>query len=61
MMKSGDAFSVVTPMRCTSCGRRGSACATRFCTCTWALSRSVPSAKVIVSVRAPSEVACENM
>ena len=61
MMKSGDAFSVVTPMRCTSCGSRGSACATRFCTCTCALSRSVPSANVIVSVSAPSDVACENM
>ena len=61
MMKSGDAFSVVTPIRWTSCGRRGSVCATRFCTCTCALSRSVPSAKVMVSVSAPSEVACENM
>ena len=59
MMKSGDAFSVVTPMRCTSAGRRGSACETRFCTCTCALSRSVPSAKVMVSVSRPSEVACE--
>ena len=37
-------------MRCTSGGSRGSACATRFCTCTCALSRSVPSAKVTVSV-----------
>ncbi len=60
-MRSGDAFSVVTPMRCTSCGSRGSAWATRFCTCTCALSRSVPSANVIVSVSRPSEVDCENM
>ena len=50
MMKSGVDFSVTTPMRCTSDGSRGSACATRFCTCTCALSRSVPSANVTVSV-----------
>ena len=60
-MMSGDAFSVVRPMRCTSCGSRGSACATRFCTWTCAVSRSVPSAKVMVSVIRPSAVACENM
>ena len=61
MMKSGEFFSVTTPMRCTSGGRRGNACETRFCTSTCAWSRSVPSAKVTVSVIRPSEVACENM
>ena len=35
--------------------------ATRFCTSTWALSRSVPSAKVTVSDIDPSAVACEVM
>jgi hypothetical protein len=60
-MMSGDAFSVVRPMRCTSCGRRGSACATRFCTCTCAVSRLVPSANVIVSAMRPSAVLCEVM
>ncbi len=52
---------MVTPIRWTSCGSRGSAWATRFCTCTCAMSRSVPTANVIVRVSAPSEVACENM
>ncbi len=61
MMKSGEAFSVVTPMRCTSAGKRGRDCATRFCTCTCALSRSVPTAKVTVRVRRPSAVDWENM
>ncbi len=61
MMKSGDAFSVVTPMRCTSAGRRGRVCETRFCTCTCALSRSVPTANVTVNVSRPSEVDWENM
>ena len=56
---SGDALLVVTPSRCTSCGSFGNACATRFCTCTCALSTSVPSLKVTVSVITPSEVACE--
>ena len=61
MMKSGDDFSVITPMRCTSAGSRGNACATRFCTCTCALSRFVPTANVTVRVIRPSEVDCENM
>ena len=34
----------------TSSGSLGSACETRFCTCTWALSTSVPSLNVTVSV-----------
>ena len=42
-------------------GQLRQACATRFCTCTCALSRSVPSLKVTVSVITPSLVACENM
>ena len=61
MMKSGEAFSVVTPIRCTSAGNLGNACETRFCTCTCALSRSVPTANVTVSVMRPSDVDCENM
>src|SRR5437764_13211477 len=51
MVMSGDCFFVVTPMRCTSGGRMGIAIATRFCTNTWAVSRLVPSLKVILSVR----------
>ena len=61
MMKSGEAFSVVTPTRWTSGGSRGRPWETRFCTCTWALSRSLPSAKVTVNVIAPSAVDWENM
>ena len=52
---------VVMPRRRTSSGRRGSATATRFCTSTWALSRSVPSLKVTVSDMAPSLVEYEDM
>ena len=41
--------------------RRGSAMATRFCTSTCALSRSVPKRKVMVKVIAPSVVLCDDM
>ena len=42
----GDFFFVVTPIRLTSSGSLASATETRFCTSTWAVSRSVPSSKV---------------
>ena len=42
----GDFFIVVTPIRLTSSGSPAWAMATRFCTSTWAVSRSVPSLKV---------------
>jgi hypothetical protein len=42
MVRSGDSSRHVTPMRRTSSGRRGSAWLTRFCTCTCAMSGSVP-------------------
>ena len=51
----------MTPSRRTSSGRRGSAIATRFWTSTCALSRSVPSWNVIVSVIWPSVVLCDDM
>ena len=51
----------VTPIARTSSGRRGSAIATRFCTSTWACSRSVPSLKVTVSDMLPSLVDCDDM
>ncbi len=54
---SGEFLRVVTPLRWTSSGSRGCAIATRFCTSTWALSRSVPSLKVTVMVSWPFEVA----
>ena len=60
-MMSGELLRVVTPWRRTSSGRRGSATATRFCTSTCAVSRSVPSAKVTVIVTLPSAVEFELM
>ena len=54
---SGEFLRTVTPIRRASSGSRGSAIATRFCTSTWARSRSVPSAKVTVSASWPSPVA----
>jgi hypothetical protein len=61
MSKSGEFLRTVMPVRRTSSGRRGSASATRFCTSTCALSRSVPSAKVTVSDIDPSAVDCDVM
>ena len=61
MRNAGELLSVETPMARTSSGRRGSACATRFCTCTCARSMSVPMRKVTVSASEPSIVACEDM
>ncbi len=61
MVISGDCFFVVTPMRWTSIGRVGIAIATRFCTNTCAVSRLVPSLKVMLSVMLPSLVLCEDM
>ena len=55
-MRSGELFLVVTPSRRTSSGSFGSATATRFCTSTWAASRSVPSLKVMVIETLPSPV-----
>ena len=60
MVRSGDALFVITPSRCTTSGSFGRTCATRFCTCTCALSMSVLSANVIVRVMTPSAVACED-
>ena len=48
--KIGDFFFTVTPLRVTRSGRIGWARATRFCTSTWAMFRSIPSLNVTVSV-----------
>ena len=45
-ISSGDRFLVVTPIARTRSGSVGRASATRFCTSTWAMSRSVPTLKV---------------
>jgi hypothetical protein len=57
MVMSGELLTVDRPRRRTSSGRRGSACATRFCTSCCALSGSVPRRKVTLSVIRPSVVA----
>ena len=57
MVRSTELLTVVMPSRRTSSGSRASACATRFWTSCWALSGSVPSLKVTVSVMTPSVVA----
>ncbi len=61
MVRSGELLTVVTPSWRTSSGRRGSAWLTRFCTCTWARSTSVPTRNVTVSVSTPSGVPCDDM
>src|SRR5918992_1905760 len=61
IVRSGELLTVVTPDWRTSSGSRGSAWATRFCTCTWARSGSVPMRKVTVVVNTPSEVAWDDM
>ena len=52
-------FSTVTPDCWTSLGSRDSACWTLFCTCTWAVSGSVPCSKVTVMLPEPSELLVE--
>nr|WP_276602872.1 hypothetical protein [Nannocystis pusilla] len=42
-----------TPWRWTSCGSCGIASCSLFCTCTWAMSGSVPGSKVRVSWAEP--------
>src|SRR5690606_14593570 len=57
----GELLVVVTPRRCTSGGRRGRACETRFCTSCCALSGSTPSLKYTVTARLPSLLAWDCM
>ena len=56
IIMSGELLFTVTPMLRTSAGRRGCAIATRFCTCTCAISRLVPISKVTAMVKRPSAV-----
>ncbi|MOA33871.1 hypothetical protein D3C78_1552040 [compost metagenome] len=55
--------ALVTRMPCcwTSCGSNGVASCSLFCTCTWAMSGSVPWLKVAVMVMLPSELLSEAM
>ena len=48
-------FVTRTPCRCTSCGRRGSASWSLFCTWTCAMSGSVPASKVRITCALPAE------
>ena len=59
MLSAGELLRTEIPVRRTSSGKRGSASATRFCTSTWARSRSVPTSNVTVSCIVPSLIACD--
>ena len=61
MMMSVDCFLVIMPCRCTSSGSLGTAIATRFCTSTWAMSRSVPTSNVTVRLYEPSLAQVDDM
>ncbi len=53
------ALATTTPWSTTSAGRRGCASETLFCTCTWAMSGSVPVSKVRVISLRPDELDVE--
>ena len=53
------ALATTTPWAVTSLGRRGVASDTLFCTCTWAISASVPVWKVSVIEAWPDELELE--
>jgi hypothetical protein len=61
IIRSGEALRTVTPSRCTSSGRRGTATETRFCTSTCAVSTSVPGLNTTLIVSVPSPTDCELM
>jgi hypothetical protein len=51
----------LTPWRCTSCGSSGIASCSLFCTCTCAMSGSVPDSKVSVTVALPEAWLVDDM
>ena len=61
IIRSGEALATVTPMLRTSAGSRGCAIATRFCTCTCAISRLVPRSNVTEIEKRPSPVEFDEM
>ena len=61
IIRSGEALRTWMPSWRTSCGRRGSAAETRFCTSTWAWSMSTPALNTTLIVTRPSPVDCEVM
>ncbi len=48
-------LATCTPSFCTASGSSLSACCSLFCTCTWAMSGSVPASNVRVMVTLPVE------
>ena len=58
---SGVRFRTVIPWFCTAAGNCGIASATRFCTITSAVRRSVPTSNVTESEYDPSLLDCEDM
>ena len=46
-------LETLTPWRCTSMGSSGMVSCSLFCTCTWAMSGSVPLAKVSLMFAMP--------
>ena len=61
MMKLRTDLVTVTPCCCTSCGSCDSASCSLFCTCTCAMSGSVPALKVSVICAWPVESLVEVM
>src|SRR3984893_7335473 len=61
IIRSGELLLTVTPILRTSAGSRGWAIATRFCTCTCAMSRLVPSSKVTAMEKRPSALEFDDM
>ena len=55
------ALATRTPCFCTASGNSGVASCSLFCTCTWAMSGSVPASKVRVMVAWPEESLVEDM
>ncbi len=56
-----EVFWTRIPCCCTSCGNSDMACCSLFCTCTWAMSGSVPGWKVRVTDTRPEESDWEDM
>ncbi|CAI2486596.1 Uncharacterised protein [Serratia ficaria] len=56
-----EAFCTLMPWFCTACGSSGIASCSLFCTCTWAMSGSVPVAKVRVTVALPAASLLDDM
>src|ERR1700683_2036873 len=61
IIRSGELLVTVTPILRTSAGSRGCAMATRFCTCTWAISRLVPRSNDTAMENLPSAVEFDDM